>query len=607
MERRGTLLIEDILTRTTRLVPYVAANDKTPVTDGWIQVYQSGSRAVTDIVGRLDIQVKTLTRASGPMPTNLRMGRKQLQAVRQNGTILLFVVFVRRDGEYVGPAQYRILSPYVVDTLLDGGARGSVAIPLDQLPDTSQEIEALVDFALETQKQKLYLGSGAGILEQITTIFIRSLANIDFEEPLSLSTDEGAHIIEVELSSGERFPLNGLFEITPSSYLDHPVDLTVSCGEVEYSDPTMRQTGRGSHLLMLSEGLSLTLRFDESATLDSFGFELTPAGNLATRLRDIEFALAIHTTSEVTLNGEVFEFDAAMVPSTAALERLWKNLNMVRELVETLGANAELIDVDEITSEQEDRIRYLHASLVRGIGLRADDGKPARVEEHIGRWRIPLMVVRGDEEETWNYADPFAPANRGAFKLYTADEAGSVIEVDATVYETVKRAQMSSTLNLHPSSIVAAYDALEDPGATSFYGTQTLLNLLHAADEGGIRRDELLRAAQAMNAYLLQKEPASVANALNRMQILHRVHGYLTDDERAEVRSLRRQVVQEQEPGWVVYEAGCAILLGLADDLEDCVGRMSEKERQDLKSYPIWALSTAADAMDTPGKIPPAT
>lgn len=603
MERRGTLLVEDILTRTDRLVPYVAANDKTPVTDGWIQVYEGHGRAVTDIVGRLDIQVKTLTRATGARPTNLRMQRTQLQAVRQNGTVLLFVVFVRRDGSYVGRPQHKVLSPYVVDNLLSGGARGSVAIPLDELPETSNRIEALVDFALETQKQKLYLGSGAGILENASTIFIRSLANIDLGEPLTLSADEGTHIIEVELSNGERFPLNGMLRITPSSYVDHPVDLTVSCGGMEYDDLLVRQVERGIHLVTLSEGLSLTLRFSESATLDSFGINLTLAGDLATRLRDIDFALTVHAHSSLTLNGEVFEFDASDAQPTDALIRAKKNLVVVRELVEALGARSELVDVAEITPEQEDRLRYLHASLVRGIDLQAEAGEAARVEEQIGRWRVPLMVLPGVEEGTWRYSDPFAPDNRGLFQVYSTDEAGSAIAVDATVYETVKQAQMSSVLNLHLDALVGAYDALEDRAAMSYYGTQTVLSLLHAADESDIRRDELLEAARDLNGHLEQAQPGSVANALNRLQISCRVHGQLSSDERAEIRSLRRRVVQEQEPGWVVSEAGCAILLGLDDDVQDCLTRMSAKEREDLAGFPIWALATM-DAVDERSTAP---
>ncbi len=56
VEKRATIAVEARLTLCPHLVSYIDTNDRTPLTDGFIQMYGSLGRKNDDMTERVDVQ-----------------------------------------------------------------------------------------------------------------------------------------------------------------------------------------------------------------------------------------------------------------------------------------------------------------------------------------------------------------------------------------------------------------------------------------------------------------------------------------------------------------------------------------------------------------------
>jgi hypothetical protein len=297
------------------------------------------------------------------------------------------------------------------------------------------------------------------------------------------------------------------------------------------------------------------------------------------------------------------------------------HLGRLVELLGMLHADARLVSMSEIDEEQSDRLQYVYASLVQNKPIKSDDAEVAHVFEQLGRWRLQLFVLPlslehleqagahtgttgkkkpskkkpGKKSNSWKFVDPYAPANRRQFRLFGVDDVGNTAPVRGTVYDAMQREDLSQVLNLHLETIVDAYKTIAELPETSSLANQCVLKLIHAADDEPVRKTEFLDAAQRLNDWLIEEEPESMPNVLNRFQIRARWPEGLTDAERDEIRALKRQIIAGGGDNAPVHEMGCAILLGDAEDIRECSRRLTEIELESLKEYPIWSLVPAQE------------
>lgn len=594
VEILATSAVQQLLGRCEHLVPYIDSNDKTPITDGFIDVYKGIDRRSENITARLPVQVKGLTAHIRTPPTTFAMTRAELSTVRTHGTVLLFVVFVRSDGSYFGEPKYAILAPYSIDMWVGQTPRRqkSVAVPLKDVPASSSEIESIVHIAVLSQRQRMFEAVSGPVLDGGASITIHSAKPFSLEGPMTFSPEHGDFVVEVNTTTGITVPLSGVLELRPGSYVEHQRDMTVRCGEIEYQGATLRQVDARSWEVKPSAGITMSLVFEDER-LKTSSIVLTQVDNLADRVKDIDFFLRLADLGSISINGGQYTFEMSQSQNPSDLRAVRNNLGRLIELLEKLHVDARLIAMSEIDSEQYERLRYLYASVVQNRSLSADDGRTAYVFERLGPWQLSMFVLPADAPGMWKYVDPFAPENRHQFKLYSVDDHGQREEITGTVYDGVKQVDLPRVLNLHLDALVDAYRTIAELPETGFLANQFVLKLIRAADDEPRRREELLDAAASLNDWLIEEEPDSIPNTLNRFQIRARRSQGLTATELSAIRALRREIISSAASTAAVHEIGCAILLGDPADIHDCSGRLTEKELEDLQAYPIWNLVSA--------------
>lgn len=602
VEKRATIAVEARLTLCPHLVSYIDTNDRTPLTDGFIQMYGSLGRKNDDMTERVDVQVKGRTVRTKLPPASFRMERPELESVRKHGTVLLFVVHVAPDGSYVGDPRYAILAPVNVDIYLSEmkkGARG-FAIPLRDLPEDPASIESIVAIASRTRNQRFFVGSGGDFLERIDSFRVHSATELRFDGPVVLSPWSGDFAVEAVTLEGVVVPVPGVLEILPASYTERTLDVTVRCGGVVYRDATIRQVDVEHHELRLSEALTLRLKVS-GGRFETASVSVGLADNLAQRARDIEFFLALSAEKCFMLDESSFPFSFTDRGNHDELRQIKARVDSLIAFLDLLHIDASLIQLSEVTDDQLAQLDYLRKLWSSEDDTTTADQKMRTGSLHLelGRWWVALVALPNETSGDYVVLDPFNPTNREKFRLYRTDEGGEPTLADATIYETVPRDELHRILNLNLSVIADAYQSISDAPTAHWLANQTVLRLLHTADNCPDRREEFLGAAERLNAWLEEVEGATTPARLNQYQIKARRPGGLSPADKTAIRALRREILTSPSRWSTVHEAGCAILLEDADELDDCLSRLNTEQQEELEGYPIWALTGRAPTRAT--------
>ncbi|MEV8239516.1 hypothetical protein AB0O90_04725 [Microbacterium testaceum] len=518
------------------------------------------------------------------------MTRDELTSIRNHGTVLLFVTFLHRDGAFHGRTHYALLQPYFIDLFLDDFPKKqkSFAVPVKELPRTTDEIERLVALGIRSQKQSVSFGSVDALIERGKNFTIHGADDLDFSKPLTISPRHGDFIIEVETHDGLVAPLSGVMKIYPPTYTPRNVPLRARCGDVEYVGATIRQVDADVHTLSLSDGLTLNLHISDR--LESASAVLTFVSNFADRSRDLAFFNALVANQPLYIDGKQQDVDITEPERISDLVMIQRRMDMLSELFEELHVDTSLVELARMTDEEYDQLSYIHGSLLHGRSLRSSGDEPPLFYAVVADWKVALFLLPDGDKQALQCADPFAPTNRDRFKLFSTDEAGGSIERQATVYDTLDSRQLAEYVNTNLDQLVPAYEAVADVQGTLWLAVRTMLNLVRAADACEPRRVALLNAANSLNEWIDGKTGPSITAILNRLQIAARRPNGLSDDNRRAVRSLRRTIIASGDGDAAVNETACAILLGDAEDIQECAHRLSEAELDELREYPIWNL-----------------
>ena len=147
IEKKAVRTVEDYIDDCPRLESYFPSNDKYPIWDGDIHIYNDEERhGVENFQARIPVQIKGTTQMDGDA---YRIERKYLEAYQADGGCVFFLV---QEDAGTNRILYAMLSLKDIDDLLKRSTK-TIAIPLQPVPSVRNIFQAeLTAFAKQRNK-----------------------------------------------------------------------------------------------------------------------------------------------------------------------------------------------------------------------------------------------------------------------------------------------------------------------------------------------------------------------------------------------------------------------------------------------------------------------
>lgn len=592
IEQFALSAVTDMVLRSPQLVTFVSQNDKTPVTDGHIDVHSGPELSNATLLGRVPVQVKGRTtgrKTKQKTSVSFSVERDVLRFFRTDGGGIYFYVPVSADGKK-RTVFYAVLTPFKIDRLLRGKdpKQKSFTVRFERLPKDPSQIERIAGLALEGQKQGKTVGGEEDILERARGITLHLLSEISPDRPTVLDLEKTDFAVTVETNSGLNLPYDMDLTIYPASYMPREIEVTISCGEAIYTRSVIQQVAEETVAITLSQGLEI--RTSSGPKELNANINLTPAGGIRSQLRDLDFFLA-------AMHGEPLIIAGAAHPPTATMavdDRLGvlrERIASLVELMDALAVHESLIESHVFSDGEKRELLSLHRAIVRGEEVEAQTDGYGRYDFEFGKLKIVTLIAPGSTPAHRRILDPLNPGNRSQVRIIHARDDGSSVELDyATVYDSMEIPDLVAGLNLRLEAIVETYEGVSDNDAVRGTANQMTLTLLRAADSAeGPRREYLLSGAASLSEWLVSKGGDVLPNKINRWQVGYR-RGTLSPSDRAEIRAARRALYQDADKDVRLREACLLILLEERDELDLVMQELTQPEADSLRSWPIWSL-----------------
>lgn len=592
--------VNNAIARSSRLKAYITTNDKTPFTDGHIDIYDKPELTKENFAGRVPVQVKGRQRRSKKPLTKFAIRRADLEAFRKDRGLLYFVVTIDPSSGNER-AYYALLSPFKLQKVLDRSPKKDLLdISVKVLPTDLGTLERILQLALRAQKQDVDFGFSPSLLERAEHLVLHALTELNLDEPLILDPEQSDFTAVLHTTDGLSVPLGGVLAFEPRAYQGEVRDVLTRSGAIEYDRAFVRQVDASRFEVTLDEALTITFSADEQ-TQAAQDVELKLVSNFSTRLKSVAFFLSLADTHTFEAAGIPIPFEVTDGSDIEWLRGHLKTLQRMNTLFETLHVDTSLIELDELRADELDQLAKIYRGLINATTFQQAIEKPTFVVQTVGPWHLLLQLRRRDDDGLWHIDNPFA--HDLLTQPYWLDAGGdSDVLEPGTVYDVLQEEYLKTTLNLRLDSIVEAYEAQSEFESIFELANLRVLALIDASDHCEGRRDELLTAARDLNSWLRTKQGDLPQHLINEWQIARRTRELLPH-ERASIRELRRTILRGEldEPDPETWEFACALLLDEKEAADELLAQLSKAQIAQLRRWPIWALRGAGgDATQEP-------
>lgn len=588
--------ISDLISKCPHLEAYLDQNDRTPLTDGHIDIHWSDkTHTIANFRGRVTVQVKgrTFPPKSKP-PTNFSVSRSDLEAYVKDSGVLYFVVFIeKKTGKR--KCFYALLNPFKTMSIIAGmkESQKTVGVRLKPLPKDPSSIEAILALAYQTRSESPEMKVDSKLLVDIRELTLYSDGKLDLDAPITLKQAEIDFSVVAKTVGGMSVPIDGEFRIIPSSYIGEATDLKLSSGIFVFHQPMRRRIDANTVELILSKGL--TIRQPEDTKNRSGSISLKTCGTVEDRFNDTGFMLACMENGGFMINDHEVKIEVESANEDGGLRGYFGYIKSLRDVLKYFGADASLIDPETLDERRGQQLLELHDILVAKTKELGSIDRPGRIRQPVGDWSLDLLVVQDAESKQWKCHGLFDSDLGQQFVMSEEQDSGETKFSRVTPYEVLDAEWLPYTLNLRLENLVDAYEDISGYPETTTRANMTVLRLIQAADKVDLRKTEFLNAANSLNEWLIGKEGDRAIHLINRWQIICRT-GSLNQEDRKAIRALKRAVHQPGQDTLPQVETACAILLGDQEEADDCFRLLTKEQQESMRSWPIWTLYSALEA-----------
>ena len=572
IEQLGVNAVTTYLCTSGYISPQIDKNDKTPMWDGFLYVYNNPNNfSIESFHYRIPTQVKAseYNDISFPSKTSYSIPIVNLNNYLKDGGVVFFKVLVNKQNSEI---YVSFLTKEIIEKLLasiKNKKQKTITINLEKKPDTVDILLANLR-RIFLQKSRLLIDLSA----------IQGKKNVTFKFSVKKPTKEvdplaylASQPVDIMLSigdlPGEFFVKDGpsrlKFIAVSHSKISIEGKTYYTEFKKEYDDTELRiQVGRSCVISINDQEKAFSVRF-------SFTFK---PSTIDENISELEFLLAVKKHKyicfdSIKINLDQFEKSNDISDYWKSSLKFWQN---VKKLFHKLKLPTDL-DFKEITEQEERDLNILINTLLYNQKINANvDGN-----------RFYDFIIRGliIRVASLKY-------NENTIRLFDINDLESVYSDDnnkprmlpsySSIFEMKELPD-----NIRFSNMVETYKQFEKKNdEVALRANLDLLNMLNHYDRKP--NDKLLNAAFELSKWLKNKRtnklPNTTAAILNYLQTIKRMNGAFSQYEKR----LLNSIVPEND----IERFACCLLK------DDNVGaatyfrQLSPKNQEEIKKYPIY-------------------
>ena len=577
----ATSYLKEAIATTDRLSPFINEGDKEPSWDGNIYLY-SNTRKKKAGVKKIPVQVKGAIKDSHPEKITYRMGLDDIDNYLRDGGIILFVVYISKDGKRKR-IYYESLLPIRIRILKNQNA-GKKTIPVECKPfptDPEKMVSICMNYYEDMQKQRSFalreLKSieeleKEGVLEGLTMSVLAFGHQKDNMRSVLLQSTP--YLYAKIKGSDAPQPL----EMIPMGIqIPEDVKHNISVGGKTYYSSARRITSAerveyciGQSFRIIGEG-------------QKFSFNYTLTKNLVDAITDIEFIIAFIEHGELQINDITLPAavaNAGWADRVPVLKEQLEYYKKVKAVLDALKLDPHII-IQKTTDADVRNTERLYRGIVQNKAvenLKADMPIAARMD-YYGK-NLILAFAKVDDAGTYNVYD-----FNSAPIWFAYDDGGK--QLFTSRYDILDADNYLDFANINLDRLVESYQELSEYKHIFGCANQTVLKLLSAYDKSNDARADLLQCAYSLASWLVEldipEEDLSITvRKINLWQTLKRM-GKLTEEDQIEIFQFADDASQEE-----VVRVGAYMILDNMIAAKTHFSKIPEEQKSLLRDYPIF-------------------
>lgn len=577
IEQLATSAINQVISKTDYIIPYINSGDKAPSWDGYFELYSDKSKNKRFYFGKALIQVKGRSCKSFSLKEfKYSININDLRNYQIEGGTLYFVVQINKNGE--SKIFYNALLPFELNNILKdaSGKKKSVSVKMYEFPTNKNEVTNIVFNFVRDKENQSIIKNGNNIeikeliqqfgKEKIKYSFSYTGLGYDRDKPYEYLFTHDVYLYAQHTELNIKIPVNHMWraELCQSTIY----------GEVMVDNKVYYTSYNIIHRVDTDEihiGKSIRLKLG-NGTIPKLEYNLK--GSLNERIIAEKMMLNLYAVKKLYINGYCFEIN--IDEKRYDIRFIESHLTYITELKEILDKLGVVDDLDcsIISQKDEEYIRMLIAVFKHSKLIEFKEEIQPMATVPIGNLTI-LLTFKHDKN------GKYIIKNHTDCDLDVYGEMANGSRFKTSRYTILKKSDFMNISNLKENEIVDELMTINNPGHLS-RTNYTLLEMIKAYDK--IKKPSLIYEAIRLAEWLNEKEKSSIS-IINCCQCYYRIR-----ELRSEEKNLILNIINNSDD--IQIKLAGNILLQNESVVQNLFCNMNERDKKIFEEYPLYNLMT---------------
>ena len=587
IEQEATNAVRTSIIRNPYLSAYVDENDKTPVWDGFVNVYRdkNPNHPKNSLFGRVPIQVKG-KRMQNIMKDRIahRVSKDDLRAFNSEGGVVFLVVLI--NDKYETQIYYNDLLPLDLARELNKVAKKkSLSLDFRRIPTDEDDLANLfLNFVINRKKQsgtvddeKLYFNDWDNSLHSIEKyVFSCSAVDRSAKNPFEIFTTTPVYLYMKPKGFNIEIPVDRIDNGVITANNLHTIGID---DDIVYSETsTVWQHGLPS--IYFGKGWSLKFQKDKNNAYSKIDLNIKLSGTLDERIKDGEFLVAVIQKKYFMLNDLKLPLNGLLKKDVEKILGILDTLKSLKSILNSLNIKEDL-DLDELPDNEVWKIDFLFDINKETKRKLADKEYPL---QRINIANLSILILMNENEGKLRIEDYFSTKChvRGSDKR--------------SVNHTISQFLLLKAEDLICSNFVLEniYDDVIKFNSWDGYSgivNNFLLEVIRAYDANKGKHEDLYQLGIKISQWLCEQADNFI-HRMNYLQLKKREERLSSN----EIKDLENELTKS-EGDWSL-KSGILILLERISEVRAILEKQSLEDQLIFKNYPIFSLISSGDGRD---------